>query len=247
MAIMGLSGTDALAGRRTFDYLGDPFARRDYFVPSSAEDPGPHAYLVEQPAGVVIRPHFHAVDQFQVVVHGRGRLGRKPVEPVTVHYADAYTGYGPIEAGEEGIFYFSLRPGFDRGARYLPETRDEQLSVPGGRRHRLAPLLEAASPEELEDAPLTSRVLIEPEADGLSASEVIVPAGSPWEPAASLHGQFLVVISGQLLVDEEPFDRWSCLYAPAGERWTGVAAGDTGCQVLLLEYPEPRTPIAEPV
>lgn len=242
MAVMAVSGTDALARRRTFDYLGDPFARRDYFIPSSEKDPGPHAYLVEQPAGAVIRPHFHAIDQFQVVVHGSGLLGRKPVGPVTVHYADAYTGYGPIEAHDEGIFYFSLRPGFDRGARYLPETRDEQLPVRGGRRHRLAPSVRPTSAGELGYVTGTaSRVLIEREDDGLGASEVMVAAGSGWELSPSAHGQFILVLSGQLVVDEASFDRWSCLYAPPGERWTGVRAGNLGCQALLLEYPAPRT------
>ena len=51
----------------------------------------------------MVPQHFHHVDQFQVIVAGGGRLGTHGVEPLAVHYAGAYTAYGPIVAGAQGV------------------------------------------------------------------------------------------------------------------------------------------------
>ena len=71
---------------------------------------GPQAFLVHMPdEGSTIRPHFHDVDQFQVVVGGGGRMGPEAIGPVAFHYADAYTPYGPIIGGRDGIEFFTIR------------------------------------------------------------------------------------------------------------------------------------------
>ena len=50
------------------------------------------AFLVVRPfAGARIEPHFHDVDQFQIIVDGDGKIGKKAVRPVTFQYADAFT------------------------------------------------------------------------------------------------------------------------------------------------------------
>jgi len=83
----------------------------------------PNAKIIEQQAGCVIPAHFHTCHQFQVVSAGGGLLGRKPVQPWTVHYTSPDTGYGPIEAGEEGLSYYVLRPQIDPGAKFMPQSR----------------------------------------------------------------------------------------------------------------------------
>ena len=60
--------------------------------------------------GARIDPHFHDIDQFQVVVDGDCRMGKKAADPVTFQYADAYTPYGPIVGAELGFAFFTLRP-----------------------------------------------------------------------------------------------------------------------------------------
>ncbi len=82
--------------------------------------------------------HYHQQDQFQLVVGGHGTLGLHDIKPVTVHFAGAHTAYGPIRASQdEGVYYFTLRNGFDPGARFMamPENRAALRTVPG-RRHR---------------------------------------------------------------------------------------------------------------
>jgi len=58
--------------------------------PASDEMPeAPMASFVEQLAHTIIPSHFHAVNQFQVLVEGQGTLGKRAVRPWTVHYTNA--------------------------------------------------------------------------------------------------------------------------------------------------------------
>ena len=92
-------------------------------IDSPAGPCAPNAKIIEQQAGCVIPAHFHTCHQFQVVSAGGGFLGRKPVQPWTVHYTSPETGYGPIEAGEQGLSYYVLRPQIDPGAKFMPQSR----------------------------------------------------------------------------------------------------------------------------
>jgi hypothetical protein len=86
-------------GRR-HDYIGSP---------GEIEDKA-QAFLVVRPyANARIEPHFHDVDQYQIVVAGDGRIGKREVRPITFQYADAFTPYGPIVARDDGISFFTLR------------------------------------------------------------------------------------------------------------------------------------------
>src|ERR1700748_968279 len=65
----------------------------------------PHAQVVEQPAAYVQQPHFHEIDQYQVVVLGAGTIGRHEVVRGQYHYTDRATTYGPIVGAQEAIHY----------------------------------------------------------------------------------------------------------------------------------------------
>src|SRR5690348_13864030 len=58
----------------------------------------PQAFIAEMDANGTVKPHFHQVDQFQVLVDGSGTLGRSPAPVIALHYADHHTAYGPIVA-----------------------------------------------------------------------------------------------------------------------------------------------------
>src|SRR5678816_3651970 len=73
----------------------------------------PTVFLVEQAPNVSLRTHFHRQNQFQIFVRGSGTIGRHPLGPLMVHYAGAYSGYGPLVAGPEGLAYFTLRTVFE--------------------------------------------------------------------------------------------------------------------------------------
>ena len=98
--------------------------------------PRPQVFLVEMRPGETILPHYHAVDQFQIFVAGSGSLVRnQAANPVTVHYVDHHTGYGPVSAGAQGLSYFALRPKTDSGPVYLHEPGYREKMKPGKKRH----------------------------------------------------------------------------------------------------------------
>src|SRR5437868_51255 len=84
-------------------FLGSNLFTRTADAPSPGTDPArddvyPMAFLVEQDPGAVTQSHFHQADQFQVIVGGSGDLGTHTVRDIAVHYAGAFTAYGPIRA-----------------------------------------------------------------------------------------------------------------------------------------------------
>ena len=99
---------------------------------------GPQAFLVDLPEpGATVEPHFHDVDQFQVIVRGEGRFGKDRVSEFCFHYADAYTPYGPIVGPAEGISFFTLgeRPTWHLLLALALTSLGVYLVIGGGRMH----------------------------------------------------------------------------------------------------------------
>ncbi|MGH7043965.1 MAG: hypothetical protein ACREFY_17820, partial [Acetobacteraceae bacterium] len=179
-------------------YLGTNRYRPDAAPPPAPGTLYPMAFLVEQDANSTVRAHFHQADQFQVMVAGEGTLGTHAVTPIAVHFAGAYSAYGPIHAGAEGLAYFTLRNGWDPGARYMPGARAE---LPRPRRHREAVGAVPADPAGTSAHRVP--ILIE-EPDGLAAWRYRLPAGAALsgpDPGAGA-GQYWLVLAGGLRRDD---------------------------------------------
>ncbi|MBI3635305.1 MAG: hypothetical protein HY216_03665 [Candidatus Rokubacteria bacterium] len=206
---------------------------RDYLGPA------PQAFLVELGAGVEIPPHFHRVDEFQVVMAGDGSLGKHAIAPVTAHFAEAYTPYGPIRVGEHGLAFFTLRAAHDAGALYMPGSRAQLIrkarrNVAGG-----APL-GAARPADTSPPPGHGGVtpLIEPHADGLAAWLVSADGGAAIAvPAGTGGGRYYLVAAGDVDLDGERLLRWSCVWTGPDDSPPALAAGAAGAHVVILQFP----------
>lgn len=111
----------------------------DYFG-GAASASGPQAYLVEQ-RNYVLRPHFHPVDQFQILCGAPGSLfGRRPLGELEVHYADAHTVYGPLTGGDPPLRYFTLRAEPTGTTAFMPESAPScRPAAPGGACTRTRP------------------------------------------------------------------------------------------------------------
>lgn len=215
----------------------------------SGEDPqlSPTAFLIEQPAHTVLPTHFHQQNQFQVMVDGGGTLGRHEIGPILVHYAGAYTGYGPIVAGPNGVKYFTIRAVYEKGAMMVATQRDRMIRGP--KRHvsvgPYLPLGEAglaalAAPDCLD--------LVAPAADKLAVQVWRLPPGSralALDPAGS-SGQFQMVLSGGLRHAEAELERHEMRFASADEGAQTLVAGDRGAEVLLLQIPPKAAEYAAP-
>ena len=157
---------------------------------------GPTCFLVEQAPNSIVEPHFHQADQFQVFVAGEGVLGKHKIAPVVVHYVNAFTPYGPIKALSDGVHYFTLRNGYDPGARFLPGAVKELPRV--ARRHV------TSKPSPLGRDPGSSGIewtnLFEGETDGLAAYHVRIADGRPlWIAEDRAAGdEFWLVLRGSL-------------------------------------------------
>ncbi|MET7992219.1 hypothetical protein ABZU76_15060 [Amycolatopsis sp. NPDC005232] len=190
--------------------------------------PGPQVFLVHQAAGDITAPHYHAVPQFQVFTTGEGRFGRSSVTTPAIHYADAWTSYGPIIAGERGIDYFTARVHADVGAKYMPESR--KLKPHRSGRHFTVTL--AASPRP------GLRTLIEPHDDGLAAYQCSITAGQSLKlPAPRGSGRLLTILTGTLLAGGHHFAQWSWGHVEDAAASAGWVAGAEGATVLCFDYP----------
>lgn len=209
------------------------------FFTASAEAPEqPYAFLVEKNAYGIVPPHFHEVNQFQVIVDGYGRLGKQDVRPFTLHYTNGYTGYGPICAEEAGIAFFTLRNRFDPGAKYFADSRHLMQSAP--RRHRVSnhlALSHAAALQSRQSAALET--VIAPEDDGLAAWFLRVAPGATLqapEPGQG-GGQYVIVAGGTLLYDGVELPRLSCAYVSRHAGPMPLQAGPDGLEVLIAQFP----------
>lgn len=194
----------------------------------------PDGFLVDQPPGAVIRTHFHGNSQWQVFVGGSGTLGRRPVQGFVAQYVAPHTGYGPIAAGDRGLWYMTLRPSVATGAHYLPESR-EQLDA-------TLPKLQLTSELFLPDAVNAEQPQLEmiaPRPDGLAAwmvwlaPDTTVPA--PEHPGGL--ARYYVVTRGELLADGNHLGPLSVAWTDGGDLAMPLRAGRPGLSVMVLQFP----------
>lgn len=228
---------DGLANRKKHRLAnGTGYYKTELVASSFGEPLAPQAFLVEQDPGTTILPHFHQQNQFQVVVKGGGLLGRHEVKPVTVHYAGAHTGYGPIVSDEGGLWYFTLRPAMDQGALFLPESRPKMERVP--KRHLFGRALGLA-----EDCSRRADSLCEeamaPQPDGIGAWMLrLAPAGVMAAPEhAGGEGRFYLVLAGRARMTGALLPRLSAVFVTPEEDPVQVEAGPEGAEVLVVQFP----------
>ena len=206
----------------------------------SGQDPhlSPTVFLVEMDPNTEVETHFHRNNQFQVFLQGSGSIGPHALAPCMVHYAGAYTGYGPLKAGPQGLWYFTMRPVYEFGAQYLPERRDQLLRGP--KRHFSSNALEPMTTDALAAlSAVQSEDLTAPSGDKLAVQVLRLPPGASHR-AISPHGsagQFFVLLSGSICHDGQWLRRWEHLFVSEQEDRYTVQAGPQGAQVLLLQYP----------
>ncbi len=192
--------------------------------------------------------HYHASDQFQVFMDGDGLLGKHPLRPVSIHYTNKFTGYGPLVAGPQGMTYYVFRPRADPlgPGQYLhrPEALEKVKSYQGKRRTLTAEVGITDSDALQGLINNTVRTLFEVDAaepdHGTIALEVLVAPGKVYsapDPATG-GGQVLLVLQGEISTPTFSGGARSAMVATTDEPAITVTAGPAGAQLLLMQYPQ---------
>ncbi len=195
----------------------------------------PMGFLVEGNHERVIRPHFHENDQFQVVVSGGGVLGKHKLSIHAVHFSRAYTPYGPINFGAEGLGFLTLRARKDPGAQYLPAQRDKLVGV------------ENRNPWQVTEAPDFTRsgdVSLKPfsqikDERGLAAYSLSMQAGATatLPDPSQTGGQHIIVTKGSLSYIGREYKGLAVAFVKPHEGAWQIAAGAEGLEAIVLNYP----------
>jgi rubredoxin len=210
--------------------------RTNFLMPDKTAAISPMAFLAEGTPQRVINPHFHQVDQFQVIVHGGGVLGRHPLAVHAVHFSRAHTPYGPIVAAEKGLGFLTLRSQWDPGAQYLPADRAKLEAVEDRNPWQVTelPRFGGADPVEL-------RTFSQIRDDrGLAAhSLTLAPGAQSLAPDQSgTNGQYLIVTKGSLVHDGRDHGAITIIFVHPDEQRFRLVAGDDGLEALVLHYPQ---------
>jgi hypothetical protein len=226
------------ARRRPLNICGGTFHKAEWMESGQAPGLAPTVFLVEQPPNTTLEPHFHTRNQFQLFVGGAGRIGPLEVLPVTVHYAGAYTGYGPLVSGGEGIKYFTIRSQFESG--FVPATQAREKMLRGPKRHKDAFVGHPSSPEALLALSQVERTDIIERQAGLGVELLRLPANarcrvSPIEDSA---GCFLFVLSGRASVAGVERELWEPAFVPLCDGAKEVTTATTGAELVVLHIPD---------
>jgi hypothetical protein len=208
----------------------------------------PQMLLVEQPVpGSTVLPHYHSTDQFQIFLEGDGRLGRHAIKPLSIHYTNRYTGYGPIVAGPSGVSYYVLRPVFDQlvTGQYLhvPALREKLKQQHGHKRAVMVDDVAVKSLDELSilTAPIVERVIDAEDAHdrGTFADVLCLGPNMNYTAPDPAHGggQVLLVLQGAMHCNGESYAVRSGVALTCEEKALTLTASERGLQALVLQYP----------
>lgn len=227
----------ATARRRPLNLKGGTFHKAEWMESGEVAGLAPTIFMAEQPPNCTLEPHFHTRNQFQLFVAGQGSIGPQELRPVTIHYAGAHTGYGPLVSGSEGLKYFTIRAQFETG--FVPIEQAREKMIRGPKHHKEAFVGEPSSPLAL--AALTGverKAIIEPEA-GLAAQLVRLPPQSRSSVAQieGSAGHFLVVLSGSARIGGTELQRWESAFVPFADGHGEVETTAVGAEVVALHIP----------
>ena len=215
-----------------------------FFYSRDARD-FPHACLNHTERGRVSQAHFHVNDQFQVIVGGKGKLGRHDLKPYCVHFSRAYTPYGPFVSDTlTPLTFFVMRAHFDPGSQRLPQELQQLKRVPDRRPWQITRQVTFPTPRSgttAADIILEAVPGIEDD-QGLAAYTLSMKPNSIAHAPDPCHGdgQYLVVVKGSLLHDNKEHRALALVFVYPKDGPFHIYAGSGGLEALVLNFPRPQ-------
>lgn len=212
----------------------------DYFGRSSGRGDGCEAFVIGL-HNRTLRAHFHPVDQFQLLLGADGsRYQRSAVPALMLHYADAYSTYGPLEGADPPMRFFTLRAEATDVTAFMPEDR-ELLLYRGRRNVHFDPF--DAAPELPGAGKVEEVALVAEETDGLSARMILAGAGAPvvLPGGTGSNGRYCYVAEGSFGYDGRDYATESLGFIAAGDPPATGIAGQRGVRLLVMSFPSPSS------
>ena len=222
--------------RRQLPMMTEHFYKSEWMA--TGEDPtlSPTASLIEQPPNCTLESHFHRQNQFQVFVDGGGQICSHDLQSVLVHYAGAYTGYGPLVAGPQGIKYFTIRPVCESG--FIPITAAREKMVRGPKRHlTVGPIDVSRPPEGAVDGEAFALHPFDADGLGMGYLKLKPDTSLSFQRHPASQGVFVFVLQGQVQLAQQALGVWEMFFVSSDEPLPKCAAGAQGATVLTLHCP----------
>jgi rubredoxin len=216
-----------------------------FFGSNPAEPDSPSAFLAQYPPDDNSTAHYHVVDQFQILVRGKGEIGRHKVEPYYVHFARAYTPYGPLHAhADTGWTFMTLRARFDPGAQRLPGKLPKLKEIPDRKPWQVT--TQAVFPEVATGAAFRDMAEVSDERGLFARAFTLAPGAVAQAPSpASGDGQYVVALEGSLMHDGAEKKGMAVIFLQPDEPAFEMKAGPEGCRGIILNFPKTARPAAE--
>jgi hypothetical protein len=182
--------------------------------------------------------HFHEVDQFQIIMEGSGEFGRHHVEPYYVHFARAYTPYGPLQSDKNtGWGFIVLRSRFDSGAQRFPGSLEKLKEIPNRKPWQVTKKL--AFPARTSDVSVQDIPEIKDEQGLFTRTITMAPHARTMAPDPSIgDGQYVVVVKGNLIYDNVEKPAPTVIFTRRDEPAFEIRAGAHGLEAVIMNFPK---------
>ena len=224
---------------------GSPGALNTTFFRAKRETPDAPTAAINRYEGhgkaKISAAHFHEVDQFQVIMDGSGDFGRHFVKPYCVHFARAYTPYGPLQADKEtGWAFMVLRSRFDSGAQRFPQSLEKLKQVPNRQPWQVT--TDVSFPARTSGVNVQDIPEIKDE-QGLFTHTITMAANTRMtapDPSVG-DGQYVVAVKGSLMHENKERDAPAVVFVKRDEPAFEIVAGAQGLDAIVLNFPKVRS------
>ena len=206
-----------------------------FFEDKKRDTSDPTAFLVEYDPDRFSNAHYHPLDQFQVLVKGKGTFGRHDISPYSVHFSRAFTPYGPLHSDKEaGWAFLTLRSrsngskwtDFDK-LKHMPDRRPWQITKKIAFPPQGTGIALKHDPDIKDDQGLfTCALTMGPN------TRAVAPDPSKGD------GQYIVVVKGSLLQDNREHKALTLVFAKPTENAFQIQAGAQGLEAIILNLPQ---------
>jgi len=202
-------------------------------------DGGIQVHIVTMPEGSKIKPHFHDVSQYQVILEGSAKFPEHNVNAFGLHYTDAYRPYGPILPGP-GFKMAVLRrkKGGIVRSPYSPEGR--KFVDPKARaRYGQSNEVQWENVKGKYGSFRRKKLLADRSGDTPKGELIEVPPNSSFLAESAPYGEFHILVAGSAMSGHSEIKPYTMRYVAGSETPRALKSGSEGATWLICGFDRP--------